>query len=91
MYKFECFDNDDIQYDEVSIPANYDAVIRVHFGKDTGNMTIPAAHNEIGVACFDMITVNKFLMSNHSEHCYVRTVIHCKDMDCFVLTLQYGS
>ena len=91
MYKFECFDEDGVQYDEVSIPANYRAEIRVHFSKPYGNITIPVNSDAVDAAHFDMICINKFLMSNHSEHCYVRTVIHCKDMDCFVLTLQYGS
>ncbi len=91
MYKFECFDNDDIQYDEVSIRASYDAVIRVHFSKDMGQMTIPVPHSKAGLACVDLICINKFLMSNHAKHCYVRTIIHCRDTETFILTLQYGS
>ncbi len=91
MYKFECFDNDEVQYDEVSIPANYDAVIRVHFGENVGHMAIPCDDNELNVHCFDMICINKFLMSNHAKHCYVRTVIFSKDESMYFLTLQYGS
>ncbi len=88
MYKFECFDNDDIQYDEVSIRANYDADVRVHFGKSAGHLVVPAIHSELGVACIDMMCITRFLDAHCPKDYYVRTIMHCND-DAFFLTFEY--